>query len=174
MLQSCRLFQLRIDLRSKLQFLGLKLYCATRISRSFYKILDVAGRRVGAGPEVVAATAAEAARVQQQQLVEITQSFADEWNLKGKIYYKYIGKITNNCTSSTLTNVTLVVHNLQGATSVWGLEKLPGNPKGNIYTLPQSMPSLKPKQSIKFAYVNLARHGQAKFFLLSYKLQQSA
>lgn len=140
------------------------------------KILDVAGRRVGAGPEVVAATAAaaEAARVQQQHLVEITQSFADEWNLKGKIYYKYIGKITNNCTSSTLTNVTLVVHNLQGATSVWGLEKLPGNPKGNIYTLPQWMPSLKPKQSIKFAYVNLARHGQAKFFLLSYKLQQSA
>ncbi|CAM6008982.1 unnamed protein product [Sphagnum balticum] len=134
-----------------------------------------AWRRVGAGPEVVAATAAaEAARVQQQHLVEITRSFADEWNLKGKIYYKYSGKITNNCTSSTLTNVTLVVHNLQGATSVWGLEKLPGNPKGNIYTLPQWMPSLKPKQSIKFAYVNLARHGQAKFFLLSYKLQQSA
>jgi len=140
--------------------------------------LDVAGRRVGAGPEVVAATAAaaaaKAARVQQQQPVEITQSFADEWNVKGKIYYKYIGKITNNCTSSTLTKVTLVVHNLQGATSVWGLEKLPGNQKGNIYTLPDWMPSLKPKQSIKFAYVNLARHGQAKFFLLSYKLQQSA
>ncbi len=141
------------------------------------RFLDVAGRRVGAGPEVVAATAAaaaKAARVQQQQPVEITRSFADEWNVKGKIYYKYIGKITNNCTSSTLTNVTLVVHNLQGATSVWGLEKLPGNPKGNIYTLPDWMPSLKPKQSIKFAYVNLARHGQAKFFLLSYKLQQSA
>ncbi|CAK9237545.1 unnamed protein product [Sphagnum troendelagicum] len=151
--------------------------CNTAPMVGVFARLAAGGRRVGAGPEVVAATAAaaaKAARVQQQQPVEITQSFADEWNVKGKIYYKYIGKITNNCTSSTLTNVTLVVHNLQGATSVWGLEKLPGNPKGNIYTLPDWMPSLKPKQSIKFAYVNLARHGQAKFFLLSYKLQQSA
>ncbi|CAM6036387.1 unnamed protein product [Sphagnum compactum] len=149
--------------------------CNTAPMVGVFARLAGGGRRVGAGPEVVAATAAaDAARVQQQHLVEITQSFADEWNLKGKIYYKYIGKITNNCTSSTLTNVTLVVHNLEGATSVWGLEKLPGNPKGNIYTLPHWMPSLKPKQSIKFAYVNLARHGQAKFFLLSYKLQQSA
>ncbi|CAN5976141.1 unnamed protein product [Sphagnum jensenii] len=145
--------------------------CNTAPMVGVFARLAAGGRRVGAGPEVVAATAAaaaKAARVQQQQPVEITQSFADEWNVKGKIYYKYIGKITNNCTSSTLTNVTLVVHNLQGATSVWGLEKLPGNPKGNIYTLPDWMPSLKPKQSIKFAYVNLARHGQAKFFLLSY------
>jgi hypothetical protein len=38
MLQSCRLFQLRIDWRSMLQLLGLKLYCATPISRSFDKI----------------------------------------------------------------------------------------------------------------------------------------
>ncbi|CAK9238051.1 unnamed protein product [Sphagnum jensenii] len=125
--------------------------------------------RAGVGAAIAPVTTTKVATP-----VEITQSLADQWELNGKIYNKYIVTISNKSTM-TLTSVKLVVHNLgatittsntSATTSIQGLAKTSAN--GNIYMLPHWITSFKPDQTITFTYVHHPQYGAAKFFLLSY------
>lgn len=91
--------------------------------------------------------------------ITITQYLVEKWGSGRHVYFKNAGKITNNC-KKAITGTKFVVHNLYGP--LWGLHK--ETECGNMYTLPDTMTTLKPGECVDFAYIQ-ERPSKAKIFV---------
>eukprot|EP00249_Psilotum_nudum_P027429 c35080_g1_i1 orf=645-2567(+) len=90
--------------------------------------------------------------------IVIAQSMTTSWSFRGLIYYRFEVSVINN-SSLHLQQLDLSFAGLHGA--LWGLSK--AGP--NIYSFPQWLKSVPPKEDFKFVYIHAAP--QAKVNIIS-------
>ncbi|XP_010533581.1 PREDICTED: endoglucanase 6 isoform X2 [Tarenaya hassleriana] len=78
----------------------------------------------------------------------IVQKMTASWTAKGKTYYRYSTRVTNQ-SAKALKSLNLSIKNLYGP--IWGLRR-----SGDSYALPSWMSSLPAGKSIEFVYIHSA------------------